>query len=147
MSLELVRRITLPSFDTGAGELTVIEALPFEIKRAFFIHNVPNDVSRGGHANRDEHFFVAVSGSLELFLDDGANTDTRLLTRPDEGIYVPALIWRELHNFTAQTICLVLSSHAYSPNDYIRDHDQFLDESRRRPAEPVRSNAPSGVSR
>jgi len=146
MSLEFVRRIALPSFDTGAGELTVIEALPFEIRRAFFIHNVPNDTSRGGHANRDEHVFVAVSGSFELSLDDGANTDTRSLTRPDEGIYVPALIWRELHNFTTETICLVMSSRAYSPDDYIRDYDRFLEESRRLPAEPVRFNAPRGVS-
>lgn len=129
MGLELVRRFHLPSFTTGAGELTVIEALPFEIQRVFFIHHLPDGASRGSHANRDEHVFVAVSGSLELFLDDGADSANWKLTRPDEGIYVPPLVWRELRSFTSETICLVFSSRRYNADDYIRDYAQFVTES------------------
>lgn len=128
MGIEAVRRLRLPSFTSEDGDLTVIEALPFAIRRAFFIQHVPEGVQRGSHANRDEHVFVAVSGSLELFLDDGTQSDSWPLNRPDEGIYVPALVWRELRNFSSATTCLVLSSRVYSADDYIHDHDEFLVE-------------------
>lgn len=128
MGIDSVRRIPLPTFASEAGDLTVIESLPFELRRAFFIYNVPGAQRRGSHANRDEHVLVAVAGSLELLLDDGTRSDTWLLGRPDEGLYVPPLVWRDLSNFTVSTICLVLSSRPYSEDDYIRDYDQFLTE-------------------
>ena len=146
MGLEAVRRLRLPSFTYEAGDLTVIEALPFEIRRAFFIHNVPAGARRGSHANRDEHVFVAMSGSLELFLDDGTKSDSWALNRPDEGLYVPPLVWRELRSFTASTTCLVLSSRLYSADDYIRDYDQFLVESGNRGRSTVSDGDGSRVS-
>ncbi len=128
MGIDSVRRIPLPTFASEAGDLTVIESLPFEIRRAFFIYNVPGGQRRGSHANRDEHVLVAVSGSLELLLNDGTRSDRWLLSRPDEGLYVPPLVWRDLSNFTVSTICLVLSSRPYSESDYIHDYDQFFAE-------------------
>ncbi len=112
MGIESVRRLPLPSFTSDAGDLTVIEYLPFEIRRAFFIGNVPEGARRGSHANRDEHVLVAVSGSLELLLDDGTRSERWRLDRSDEGVYVPPMVWRELSDFSISTICLVLSSRA-----------------------------------
>lgn len=130
MGLERVTRLDLPSFKQGPGALTVIEDLPFEIKRAFFISLVPPGESRGGHANRDAHVFVAIAGSFDLFLDDGTGSRTWTLRRPNEGVYVPPLIWRVLRNFTRDAICLVLSNRPYSADDYIRNYERFLAEVR-----------------
>lgn len=146
MALDLVRRFPLQSFSSERGKLTVIEALPFDIRRAFFLYRVPEGISRGEHSNRDEHVFVAVSGSFELLLDDGAVQASWKLDRPDEGVYVPPMIWRELRNFSVGAICLVLSSSEYSADNYIRHYDQFVDEAREpgtrpRPVPPGRESS------
>ena len=112
----------------GRGNLSVIEkdVLPFEIKRVYYLYDVPSDSSRGGHAHIEiQQFLIALSGSFDVVLDDGINRRSITLNRPNKGLYIPSGVWRELENFSAGAVCLSLVSEVYKESDYIRDYDAF----------------------
>lgn len=101
--------------------------IPFDIQRVYYVYDVPGGEARGGHAHKDlQQFIVAASGSFDIILNDGKVKRTFNLSRPYMGVYAPPGIWRELDNFSSGAICLVLSSHPYSEEDYIRDYSKFL---------------------
>ena len=122
--------IELPKIKDPRGNLTFIEAcnhLPFEFKRIFYLYDVPSGADRGGHALIHCHqFLIAMSGSFDVILKDG-HTEQRInLSRPNIGLHIPPGIWRELENFSSCAACVVLASHLYSEDDYIRDYGDFL---------------------
>ena len=112
------------------GNLTYIYQnvhVPFEINRVFYTYDITGGESRGAHAHKECHqFIVAASGSFEVVLDDGVNKRTVLLNRPFWGLHVPPGIWSAEQGFSSGSICLVLASHTFSEEDYIRDYDEFL---------------------
>ncbi len=121
--------IQLPKILDKRGNLSFIEEethIPFKIERSFWIYDVPGGESRGGHAYKEsEEFIVALSGSFDVVLDDGNEKKTFHLNRSYYGLYVPKMIWREMNNFSTNSLALVLSSTQYDENDYIRDYDSF----------------------
>ena len=122
--------IQLPKFLDQRGNLSFIEEykhIPFKIKRTYWIYDVPGGESRGGHAYRDtEEFIVALSGAFEVVLDNGEKKDSFLLNRSYYGLYVPKGYWREMVNFSTNSVGLILAPTLYEPGDYIRDYDEFL---------------------
>jgi dTDP-4-dehydrorhamnose 3,5-epimerase-like enzyme len=129
MSLSDVKIINLPKISDRRGNLTFIEGnrhVPFEIKRVYYLYDVPSGESRGGHAHKRLHqFIIAVSGSFDVILDDGFERMRYHLNRPYYGLYIPPMIWRELDNFSSGAVCLVLASEFYDEDDYIRDYESF----------------------
>lgn len=121
--------IELPKSSFPEGNLTYIYNcvhLPFEVKRVFYTYDIPGGEARGAHAHKECHqFLVAASGSFEVVLDDGVNKRTVLLNRPFYGLHVPPGIWAAEQGFSSGAICLVLASHGYEADDYIRDYDEF----------------------
>ena len=121
--------IQLPKVQDVRGNLSFIEEnghIPFAIKRSFWIYDVPGGEHRGGHAYREtEEFIVALSGSFDVVLDNGVEKKTYHLNRSYYGLYVPKMMWREMNNFSTNSLALVLSSTKYDESDYIRDYDQF----------------------
>ena len=123
------RIIELPKFLDKRGNLSFIEGfkqIPFKIERTYWIYDVPGGEHRGGHAYREnEEFIVALSGSFDVVLDDGINKTTYSLNRSYYGLYVPKGIWREMNNFSTNSLALILASTPYSQDDYIRDYQEF----------------------
>lgn len=113
------------------GDLTVIEGLksvPFDVKRIYYLYDIPNGESRGGHAHRGLYQLIfAASGSFTVTLDDGCTKRTFMLNSPYQGLMVVPGIWRTLDEFSSGAVCLVLASERYSEDDYIRDYDEFID--------------------
>ena len=132
--LSLPRIIELPKFLDARGNLSVIEELkeiPFKIERTYWIYDVPGGESRGGHAYKEnEEFLVALSGSFDVVLDDGNERKTFLLNRSYYGLYVPRGVWREMENFSTNSLALILASTKYDENDYIRNYEEFLESLR-----------------
>lgn len=128
-SLNDIRLIELPKFTDPRGNLSVIEELkdvPFKIERTYWIYDVPGGETRGGHAYKEnQEFIVALSGSFDVVLDDGNGKKKFSLNRSYNGLYVPKGMWREMMNFSTNSLALVLSSTKYDANDYIRDYDEF----------------------
>lgn len=124
--------IQLPKILDRRGNLSVIEEnnhIPFKIERTFWIYDVPGDSQRGGHAYKEtEEFIVALSGSFDVVLDNGVERKTYHLNRSYYGLYVPKMIWREMNNFSTNSLALVLSSTKYDAEDYIRDYEEFKDQ-------------------
>lgn len=124
--------IELPKICDIRGNLSFIESLnhiPFEIKRAYWIYDVPGGEERGAHAFRTQHeFIVALSGSFDVVLNDGEKTSRYHLNRSYKGIYVPPMTWRCLDNFSTNSLCFVLSSEKFDPSDYIEDFNLFTEE-------------------
>ena len=122
--------IQLPKYIDIRGNLSVIEEmkeLPFKIERTYWIYDVPGGERRGGHAYKEnDEFIVAMSGSFDVHLDDGKEKKTFHLNRSYYGLFVPKGMWREMDNFSTNSLALVLSSTKYDVNDYIRDYDEFL---------------------
>ena len=122
--------IQLPKFLDQRGNLSFIEEykhIPFKIKRTYWIYDVPGGESRGGHAYKDTaEFIVALSGAFEVVLDDGENKESFLLNRSYYGLYVPKGYWREMINFSTNSVGLILAPTLYEPDDYIRDYDEFI---------------------
>lgn len=112
------------------GNLTIVEngiTIPFDVKRIYYLYDVPGGESRGGHAHKElSQLIVAASGSFNVTLDDGNIRRTFTLNRPYQGLLVVPGIWRELDDFSSGSVCLVLASHGYEEDDYIRDYDDFL---------------------
>ena len=111
------------------GNLSFFEEqrhIPFSIKRSYWIYDVPGGESRGGHAYRElEEFIVALSGSFEIFLDDGIEQKIVPLNRAYYGLYIPKMIWRRMQNFSTNAVALVVASRPYSAGDYIRNYEEF----------------------
>ncbi|WCO00829.1 sugar 3,4-ketoisomerase [Psychroserpens ponticola] len=125
MNIEI---INLSKIRDERGTLSVIEKdiLPYEMKRVYYLYDVPSDAYRGGHAHIDQlEFLVALSGSFEVILDDGKSKSTILLNKPNKGLLIPTGIWRELENFSSGAVCLVIASGEFDENDYIRDYGKF----------------------
>lgn len=122
--------IGLPKVNNRSGNITVIEnntEIPFEVKRIFYIYDIPGGESRGAHAHKECHqFLVSASGSFEVHLDDGINKKTVMLNQPYTGLNVPPGIWASEINFSSGAICLVMTSHKFNEDDYIRDYQDFL---------------------
>jgi len=123
--------IELPRLKNRAGNITVVnnnDNIPFEVKRIFYIYDIPGGEDRGAHAHKDCHqFLVAVSGSFEVEMDDGTNKRTVILNRPYYGLHIPPGIWAAEKGFSSGAVCLVLTSHKYDEKDYIRNYSNFLE--------------------
>lgn len=122
--------LELPKVHNRAGNITALAngiSIPFDIKRVYYLYDIPGGEARGGHAHRElEQFIVAVSGAFDIFIDDGTNKKTIHLDRPYKGLHIIPGIWRELLNFSSGAVCLVLASHIYDETDYFRDYKDFL---------------------
>ncbi len=129
-SLGLVSPITLPVITDPRGDLTFVESgrhLPFDIRRVYYLYNVPVDSERGGHAHRKlEQVVFALSGSFRMKIDDGFEKTEYWLRDPRNGIYINNLIWREMDCFSQGAVCMVLASEPYDESDYYRNYDEFL---------------------
>lgn len=131
MGLEHCRLIDFPRIEDVRGNLTFIEEtrhVPFEFRRVYYLYDVPGGASRGGHAHKALHqVLIAMSGSFDVMLDDGKNQQRFHLNRSYFGLYLPAMIWREIDNFSSGSVCMVLASEFFSEEDYYRDHNDFID--------------------
>jgi hypothetical protein len=122
--------VELKKIHNPAGNITIIQSgidLPFDVKRIYYLYDVPGGSERGGHAHKAlQQLIVAASGSFDVILDDGVNKKAINLNRPDYGLLVVLGIWREIANFSSGAICLVLASEKYDSDDYIRDYSDFI---------------------
>ncbi len=113
------------------GNLSVVEnydTVPFEVKRTYYLYDVPGGESRGGHAHKElSQLIIAASGSFTVTLDDGNVKRTFLLNRPYQGLYIVPGIWRTLDDFSSGAVCMVLASEGYTEDDYIRDYNNFIE--------------------
>lgn len=129
MSIERCRIIDLPRINDPRGNLTFIEGgrhVPFDIRRVYYLYDVPGGAERGGHAHKALHqFIVAMSGSFDIHLDDGRESKVVHMNRSYYGLYVCPMIWREINNFSSGAVCMVLASNYYSEDDYYRDYASF----------------------
>jgi len=130
MSLEQCKIIELPKIGEPRGNLTFIEGqrhIPFDIKRVYYLYDVPGGAERGGHAHKDLHqLIIAMSGSFDMVLDDGKEKKRFHLNRSYYGLYVCPMIWREMDNLSSGAVCLVLASNLYDEADYYRNYDDFI---------------------
>jgi len=132
--LEQCRLIDLPKISDPRGNLTFIEGshhVPFDIRRVYYTYDVPGGSDRGAHAHKRLHqLIIAMSGSFDVVLDDGFEKKRFHLNRSYFGLYVCPMMWRELDNFSSGSVCLVLASELFDPDDYYRDYDLFLKDVR-----------------
>ena len=122
--------LAIPKIEDPRGNLSVIEhnVIPFEIKRVYYLYDVPSGAERGGHSHREQQeFLVALSGSFDVILNDGNLQKTVTLNKPFEGLLVTNGIWRELKNFSSGAVCLVIASNVFDEEDYIREFKEFLE--------------------
>lgn len=130
MTIEDVRLIELPKFTDPRGNLSFVEQMnhiPFEIKRTYWIYDVPGGEARGGHAFRkNEEFIVALSGAFDVIVDDGKEKKRFALNRSYYGLYIPVGLWRTMENFSTNSLALEFGSIHYDRSDYVEDYDQFL---------------------
>ena len=130
MTIEDCKVVDLPKITDPRGNLTFLEAgrhLPFNIKRAFYLYDVPGGANRAGHALKHCHqFLIAMSGSFDVVVYDGKDTRRFHLNRSYYGLHLPPMIWREMDNFSSGSVCLVLASEFYDEQDYYRDYKEFL---------------------
>jgi len=131
MSLEDCRMIDLPKIEERRGNLTFIENsrhIPFDIKRVYYLYDVPGGADRGAHAHKTlQQFIVAMSGSFDVVLSDGSREQRFHLNRSYQGLFVCPMMWRYLDNFSSGAVCLVLASGLFAESDYIRDHAEYLE--------------------
>lgn len=130
MDIENVRIIELPKFLDERGNLSFVQNnthIPFEIKRTYWLYDVPGGESRGGHAYKEtEEFVIALSGSFDVIVDNGKEKLTFHLNRSYYGLYIPNGMWREINNFSTNSLALEFASTQYNSKDYIRDYDKFI---------------------
>lgn len=121
--------IEFPTIQNRQGNLAVLEndTIPFDVKRVYYLYDVPSSAQRGGHAHKNlSQVLIAISGSFDVVLKDGKNNDTITLNKPDKGLLIHNNIWRELENFSSGAVCLVVASAVYDEQDYIRSYTEFL---------------------
>ena len=122
--------VELPRFLDSRGNLSFVEQnnhIPFEIKRTYWIYDVPGGENRGGHAfKQTDEFIIALSGSFEVVVNDGTNKKVFTLNRSYYGLYIPKGLWREINNFSTNSVALEFASTKYDTNDYIRDFNEYL---------------------
>jgi hypothetical protein len=127
--LEKCNIIDLPKINDPRGNLTFVEGgrhIPFDIRRVYYLYDVPGGAERGGHAHKLLHqLIIAVSGSFDIHLDDGDSKKTIHMNRGHVGLYICPLIWREMDNFSSGAVCMVLASDYFDEADYYRDYDVF----------------------
>jgi len=132
VSLTNCKIIELPKIEDRRGNLTFIEGqehVPFDIRRVYYLYDVPGGAERGGHAHKDLHqLIVAMSGSFDVILDDGRERRRFHLNRSYYGLYICPMIWRELDNFSSGSVCMALASNLYSESDYYRNYEQYLED-------------------
>jgi len=130
MSISKCKIINFPIIHDPRGNLTFIENsrhIPFDIKRIYYLYDVPGGAERAGHAHKNLHqIIIAMSGSFDILLDDGYEKKRFHLNRSYYGLYIPPMIWRVIDNFSSGSVCLVLASDFYSEDDYYRNYDDFL---------------------
>lgn len=130
MSLSSCKLINLPKISDPRGNLTFVEGsnhIPFDIRRVYYLYDVPGGAERGGHAHKELHqLIIAMSGSFDVVLDDGNEKKRIHLNRSYNGLYVCPMIWRELDNFSSGSVCMVLASNIYEESDYYRDYDEYV---------------------
>ena len=123
--------VNLPKIEDARGNLTFIEGnrhIPFDIRRVYYLYDVPGGAERGGHAHKAlSQLIIAMAGSFDVVLDDGTERKRFHLNRSYYGLYVCPMIWRELNNFSSGSVCMVLASNLYDEDDYFRDYQQFLE--------------------
>lgn len=111
------------------GNLSVIQgdSIPFEMKRVYYLYDIPSGGRRGGHSHKEQHeFLIALSGSFDVIVNDGKEQKTVTLNKPNIGLLIPKGIWRELENFSSGSVCLVLASGLFDEDDYIREFDEYI---------------------
>jgi hypothetical protein len=124
-----VEIIDIPKINNPKGNIAIIEndLIPFDVKRVYYLFDVPSSAKRGGHAHKNlNQILIALSGSFDVVLKDGKETQTITLNKPDKGLLLTKNMWRELENFSSGAVCLVLASHVFDENDYIRNYKDFL---------------------
>lgn len=130
MALVDCRTVELPKIHDPRGNLTFVEGsrqIPFDIRRVYYLYDVPGGSERGGHAHRALHqFVIAMSGSFDIIVDDGFDKQRVHLNRSYLGLYIPPMTWRELDNFSSGSVCMVLASEFYDEADYLRDYSEFM---------------------
>ncbi len=123
------KKISIPKIEDPRGNLSVIEknVIPYEIKRVYYLYDVPSTAERGGHSHiNQQEFLVALSGSFEVIVNDGEKEQSFTLNKPFEGLLIPNGIWRELKNFSSGSVCLVIASDVFEESDYIREFEDYL---------------------
>ena len=124
--------IDIPIVHDQRGNLSVVEGgdlVPFDIKRLYYLYDVPGGATRGGHAHKNlRQLIIAASGSFNVVLDNGKTRQKFSLNRSYKGLYIPTMIWREIENFSSGAVCMVLASEHYDESDYIYDYNEFLKE-------------------
>ena len=121
--------IDIPKINNTKGNIGVIEndTIPFDVKRVYYLFDVPSGAKRGGHAHKKlKQVLIAISGSFDVVLKDGKSKEIVTLNRPDKGLLIENNIWRELENFSSGSVCLVLASEEFSEEDYIRSYKEYL---------------------
>ncbi|AWA31224.1 hypothetical protein HYN48_14585 [Flavobacterium magnum] len=121
--------IDIPIMHDVRGNLSVVEGdtIPFRMNRIYYLYDVPGGEERGGHAHiNNQAVVIALSGSFDVVLKDGVQQKSIMLNKPSQGLLIPVGIWREIHNFSSGSVCLVIASDLFSEADYIRDYDDFL---------------------
>ena len=138
MDIKDVKIIELPKFLDDRGNLSFAEnnnQIPFEIKRTYWLYDVPGGITRGGHAEKNnEELVIAISGSFEIYVDDGKESKTFTLNRSYYGLYIPKGLWREIKEFSSNSVALEFGSIPYDLNDYIRDYKEFLEYTKTQPS-------------
>lgn len=128
--LDRCKMMDLPKISDPRGNLTFVEGgnhVPFDIKRVYYLYDVPGGSERGGHAHKGLHqLIIAMSGSFDVLLDDGVDKRRVHLSRSYNGLYVCPMIWRELDNFSSGSVCMVLASNVYDESDYYRDYNEYM---------------------
>ena len=135
MNLNKCQIFDLPRINDPRGNLTFVEAnrhIPFDIRRVYYLYDVPGGAERGGHAHKALHqFIIAMSGSFDIHLDDGHGKKTVHMNRSYYGLYVCPMIWREIDNFSSGAVCMVLASDYYDELDYYREYNEFIQDARK----------------
>ncbi|HIF98177.1 MAG TPA: WxcM-like domain-containing protein [Myxococcales bacterium] len=131
MLLDECKLIDFPIIHDERGNLTFVEGgvhIPFEMKRVYYLYDVPGGAERGGHAHRElQQVIIAMSGSFDVVLNDGEEERRVHLNRSYRGLYIPTMIWRELDNFSSGSVCMALASNRFTEDDYLRDYQEYLD--------------------